>query len=56
MSKKYFIALLPDFSNDFYKKIESLYFLECYPEFKLPFHTTLFFLGKLNADDKKKVL
>jgi len=56
MNQKYFIALLPNFSNDFYKKIESLHFLQCYPEIRLPFHTTLFFLGDLSLNNKKRVL
>jgi 2'-5' RNA ligase len=56
MIPQYYIAALPDLSLDFYKNLEKLYELECYPEIRLPFHVTLFYLGELNKKQKEKVL
>lgn len=55
MIPQYYIAALPDLSLDFYKNLEKLYELECYPEFRLPFHVTLFYLGELNKKQQEKV-
>ena len=55
MIPQYYIAALPDLSLDFYQNLEKLYELECYPEIRLPFHVTLFYLGELNKKQEEKV-
>jgi 2'-5' RNA ligase len=55
-TEQYFLAALPEFSADFYKKIENLFGLKCYPEFRLPFHVTICFLGQINQAQKARVI
>jgi 2'-5' RNA ligase len=55
MIPQYFIAALPDLPLSFYQKLEKLYQINCYPEFRLPFHVTLFYLGELNDEQRVKV-
>lgn len=51
----FYIAALPDLSLSFYQRLEKLHELSCYPEFRLPFHVTLFYLGELNDEEKNRV-
>jgi 2'-5' RNA ligase len=55
MLSQYFIAAIPDLPKSFYQKINAICGFECYPEFRLPFHVTLFFLGKMNNEQKNRV-
>ena len=55
MNPQYFIAALPTLPWAFYEKLEKLYSLTCYPEFRLPFHVTLFYFGELSDIQKIRV-
>ena len=50
-SREYFLSLLPSFSSDFTDKIEHHSFKELSPNIHFPFHVTLYYLGKLSADE-----
>jgi len=50
-SKEYFLSLLPSFSADFTNKIDHPAFKELSPNIHFPFHVTLYYLGRLSADD-----
>ena len=55
-SNQYFyIAALPKLSESFYKKIRELHGFDCHPEFRLPFHVTLFYLDRLTEDQADSV-
>lgn len=51
----FYIAALPKLSDSFYKKVRELHGFDCYPEFRLPFHVTLFYLGGLTRESVDSV-
>ncbi len=55
MNKQFYIAALPFLSPAFYDKIERILFFRCYPEIRMPFHTTLYYFGKLSDRQQKEV-
>ncbi len=52
---KYYIAALPELPLNFYKNLEKLFELDCYPEVRLPFHVTLFYLGELTKKQYQEI-
>ena len=56
MDEQYYIAALPNLSVEFYQAVEDVLRLPCYPEIRLPFHTTLYYLGNLTTQQKVSVI
>lgn len=56
MDEQYYIAALPKLSIEFYQAVEDVLRLPCYPEIRLPFHSTLYYLGNLTAQQKSSVI
>lgn len=56
MQPNYYIAALPILTTEFYRAIEDLQLIECYPEIRLPFHSTIYYLGKITDQQKSEVV
>ena len=56
MKPQYYIGLMPKMTQELCTFVQQCSDLACYPQIRLPLHTTVYFLGTMSSYDKERVL
>ncbi len=56
MQERFYIAALPVLTCQLHQIIDQVQLIPCYPEIRLPFHTTLYYLDQITDQQKAAVV